>query len=81
MTHIWFFFCFKLNAGTFKTVEVRMDIEIRADLKCSVFPNNQLFKSDNGKGPPQAVNDIIDDLISSYGQIISASISIENFFL
>ena len=40
-----------------------MDIEIRADLKCSVFPNNQLFKSDDGKSTPQAVNDIIDDLI------------------
>lgn len=63
MTHIWFFFCFKLNAGTFKTVEVRMDIEIRADLKCSVFPNNQLFKSDNGKGPPQAINNIVDDFV------------------
>ena len=40
-----------------------MDIEIRADLKCSVFPNNQLFKSDNGKGSPQAINNIVDDFV------------------
>ena len=40
-----------------------MDIEIWADLKCSVFPNNQLFKSDNGKGSPQAINNIVDDFV------------------
>ena len=63
MPHIRVFFCFQLNAGILKAVEIRMDIEIRADLKCSVFPNNQLFKSDNGKDPPQAINNIVDDFV------------------
>lgn len=63
MPHIRVFFCFQLNAGTLKAVEIRMDIEVGIDLECTILPDDQLVEPDDGKSTPQAVNDIIDDLI------------------
>ena len=40
-----------------------MDIEVGIDLECTVLPDDQLIEPDDGKSTPQAVNDIIDDLI------------------
>ena len=63
MPHIRVFFCFQLNAGILKAVEIRMDIEVGIDLECTILPDDQLVEPDDGKSTPQAVNDIIDDLI------------------
>ena len=63
MPHIRVFFCFQLNAGILKTVEIRMDIEVGIDLECTILPDDQFVEPDDGKSTPQAVNDIIDDLI------------------
>ena len=63
MPHIRVFFCFQLNAGILKAVEIRMDIEVGIDLECTILPDDQLIEPDDGKSTPQAVNDIIDDLI------------------
>lgn len=40
-----------------------MDIEVGIDLECTILPDDQLVEPDDGKSTPQAVNDIIDDLI------------------
>ena len=50
-------------AGILKAVEIRMDIEVGIDLECTILPDDQLVEPDDGKSTPQAVNDIIDDLI------------------
>lgn len=63
MPHIRVFFCFQLNAGILKAVEIRMDIEVGIDLEYTILPDDQLVEPDDGKSTPQAVNDIIDDLI------------------
>ena len=63
MPHIRVFFCFQLNAGILKAVEIRMDIEVGIDLECIILPDDQFVEPDDGKSTPQAVNDIIDDLI------------------
>ena len=49
--------------GILKAVEIRMDIEVGIDLECTILPDDQLVEPDDGKSTPQAVNDIIDDLI------------------
>jgi len=38
-------------------------IEVGIDLECTILPDDQLVEPDDGKSTPQAVNDIIDDLI------------------
>ena len=40
-----------------------MDIIVGIDLECTVLTDDQLVKADNRKGTPQAVNDIVDNLI------------------
>ena len=40
-----------------------MDIEVGIDLECTILPDDQLVEPDDGKSTPQAINDIIDDLI------------------
>ena len=40
-----------------------MDIEVGIDLECTILPDDQLVEPDDGMSTPQAVNDIIDDLI------------------
>lgn len=57
MPHIRVFFCFQLNAGILKAVEIRMDIEVGIDLECTILPDDQLVEPDDGKSTPQAVND------------------------
>jgi hypothetical protein len=63
MTHVWFFFGFQLDAGAFKAVKIRMDIKVGIYLEGTILPDDQLVEADNGKSTPQAVNDIVDDLI------------------
>ena len=57
MPHIRVFFCFQLNAGILKAVEIRMDIEVGIDLECIILPDDQFVEPDDGKSTPQAVND------------------------
>ena len=52
MPHIRVFFCFQLNAGILKAVEIRMDIEVGIDLECTILPDDQLVEPDDGKSMP-----------------------------
>lgn len=63
MPHIRVFFCLQLNAGILKTVKVCMNIIVRIDLECAVLADDELVEADDRKSAPQAVNDIVDDLI------------------
>ena len=40
-----------------------MNIIVRIDLECAVLADDELVEADDRKSAPQAVNDIIDDLI------------------
>ena len=40
-----------------------MNIIVRIDLECAVLADDQLVEADDRKSTPQAVNDIVDNLI------------------